>query len=70
MKEYGRGKGGGPEGGKRWGTLVPGSGGPSVELRLGRGMAFQTVLLLVAEKHVIWGSWACWSSGELKGSIP
>lgn len=59
MTEYSRGKGGGHQKGEQVGYTVglgPGHG------------AFQTILMLVTEKHVIWGQWACWSSGGLKSS--
>lgn len=60
MTEHSRGKGGGHQKVEQVGYTVG--------LGPGHGTTFQTVLMLVTDKHVIWGHWACWSSEELKSS--
>lgn len=48
-------------------TLASGSSGPNLGLGMGHGTTFQVALLLLAEKHIIWGDWAAWNSGGIKG---
>lgn len=53
VTEHGRGKGGGHQKVEQVGYTGSRSGGCTVGLGLGHGTTFQTVLMLVTEKHVI-----------------